>query len=85
MKTYARIDSGVVQEILQTDGDIKKMFHPALVWVDITTETPSPQPGWSAVKSAGSWSFVREDTSQLGWPAPPASVTEIAGKIAESK
>lgn len=32
-KKYARIDGGVVAEIIQTDGDIKLMFHPSLVWV----------------------------------------------------
>lgn len=36
MKTYARIDGGKVAELLETTGDIKKMFHPSLVWVDGT-------------------------------------------------
>lgn len=34
MKTYARIDSDKVVELFDTTGDIKKMFHPDLVWVD---------------------------------------------------
>lgn len=33
MKNYARIDGGVVAEMLSTDGDITTMFHPGLVWV----------------------------------------------------
>jgi hypothetical protein len=34
MKTYARINDGIVAELLATDGDISQMFHPAIVWVD---------------------------------------------------
>ena len=31
MKTYARIQDGLVAELLQTDGDITSLFNPALV------------------------------------------------------
>lgn len=34
MKTFARIESGMVVELFETDGDIKEMFHPSMVWVD---------------------------------------------------
>jgi len=34
MKTYARIEAGRVAELITTDGDIKEMFHPDLVWVE---------------------------------------------------
>ena len=34
MKIYARIQDGAVAELFQTDGDITKMFHPDLVWVE---------------------------------------------------
>lgn len=34
MKTYARIESGTVVELLETDGDISTMFHHSLVWVE---------------------------------------------------
>lgn len=33
MKTYARIENGIVAEILSTDGDIATMFHASLTWV----------------------------------------------------
>lgn len=36
MKTYARINEGVVVELLETDGDITKMFHPDLIWIEVT-------------------------------------------------
>jgi hypothetical protein len=47
MKSYARIDGGQVVEIFQTGGNITEMFHPSLVWVDITNINPQPQEGWS--------------------------------------
>lgn len=34
MKIYARIQNGVVAELLETDGDIAQMFHPSLTWVE---------------------------------------------------
>lgn len=35
MKTYARIQDGLVAELLETEHDITNMFNPALFWVDI--------------------------------------------------
>ena len=37
MKTYARIQDGLVAETLKTEGDITSMFNPALVWVDVSS------------------------------------------------
>jgi hypothetical protein len=34
MKTYARIENGVVAELFETDGDIAEMFHPSMVWIE---------------------------------------------------
>lgn len=39
MKTYARIQDGVVAELLDTDGDITQMFHPSLIWVEANNDT----------------------------------------------
>ena len=43
---YARIDGGGVVEFFETDGDISKMFHPDLKWVDITNIKPQPDFNW---------------------------------------
>ncbi len=43
MKTYARIQDGLVVELLETDNDIAKMFHPDLIWVECGAGT---QQGW---------------------------------------
>lgn len=37
MKTYARIENNIVVELLDTDGDIAEMFHPDMVWVDVSS------------------------------------------------
>ncbi len=39
MKTYARIQDGVVAELFDTAGDISKMFHPDLIWVEAQADT----------------------------------------------
>ncbi|MBZ6397256.1 MULTISPECIES: tail fiber assembly protein [Pantoea] len=46
MAKYARIDNGSVAEIFETEQDITKLFHPDLIWVDITNVDPSPEYGW---------------------------------------
>lgn len=46
MKRYARIQDGVVFEFFETDGDITQMFHPSLVWIEITDLDPQPECGW---------------------------------------
>ena len=46
MPTYARIQDGVVAELLTTRANIQQMFHPALHWVDVTALSPQPALGW---------------------------------------
>ncbi|WP_459177416.1 hypothetical protein [Ewingella americana] len=46
MKKYARINNGMVAELFETDTDIKKLFHPSLIWVDITDLPHKPSEGW---------------------------------------
>lgn len=46
MRTYARIDNGIVAELFQTPGSITGMFHPSLIWVDVTA-TGGVTVGWT--------------------------------------
>ena len=48
MKTYARIEGGVVVELFQTDGDITEMFHPDIVWMDVSSGAGVAE-GWRLV------------------------------------
>lgn len=47
MKTYARIQNALVAELLETDGNIVEMFHPSIIWVEISNLNPMPAIGWS--------------------------------------
>lgn len=67
MKTYARIENGVVVELLATDGDITKMFHPAMIWVDVSSIAGITE-GW--LRSGAGFE-----------PPPPLSKTEIAARM----
>lgn len=42
MKTYARIDSQHVAEIVSLNVKPETLYHPSMVWVDITDRVPPP-------------------------------------------
>jgi hypothetical protein len=44
MKTYARIQSGYVVELIQTHADIDSLFHQDLKWVEV--QSPEVGVGW---------------------------------------
>lgn len=45
IRTYARIQDGIVAEVLKTNADIATMYSPMLVWVDVTTQV-GIRDGW---------------------------------------
>ncbi|RAS35870.1 hypothetical protein BX591_104200 [Paraburkholderia bryophila] len=68
MRTYARIDSGFVVEIIQpmTDADgneipIVDRFTPEFVatLVDVTDSSPMPGSHWTAIETKGVWAFAQ--------------------------
>jgi hypothetical protein len=75
MKTYARIVNNTVVELFSTDGNMAEMFHPDLIWVDITDITPLPQIDWSANFGTLGWVFTAPDVA-----APTNSLTPLAKK-----
>lgn len=58
MKKYVRVVLGIVMEIFSTDGNIAEMFHPDLIWVDITNLDQEPAYGWTAEQANGEWVFA---------------------------
>lgn len=77
MKTYANIADGVVQYLLPTDGDITEMFHPDMIWVDVTDVIPPISSGWTAVEFGGAWSFAA--------PVPPVPTDDELKEAALSQ
>jgi hypothetical protein len=60
MSICARIASGAVAELFTPPSgvDVSNCFNPALTWVDVTSVSPAPQPGWTATETAGVWTFA---------------------------
>jgi hypothetical protein len=75
MKTYARIANNTVVELFSTDGNMAKMFHPDLLWVDITEVTPAPQIDWNANFGNLGWVFAAPEE-----PAPDSPLKTLAKK-----
>jgi hypothetical protein len=46
MKTYARIQGGVVVELLHSDQPASALFHPGLTWIDVSGQ-PNVVAGWT--------------------------------------
>jgi hypothetical protein len=75
MKTYARIRSGLVAELLKTDGDITSMFNPELVWVDVSAQQDIAE-GWQFDGT----SFTAPLVAPTAAPAP--TIAELQAQIA---
>ena len=75
MRTYARIQNGTVVELLKTEGDITAMFNPALVWVDVSSQTDVSE-GWQFDGTH----FTPPPAQPTSSPLP--SITELHAKLA---
>ncbi|WP_434626183.1 tail fiber assembly protein [Pseudomonas sp. Z1-29] len=84
MKTYAYINNGTIFEVTETDGDIKEMFHPSMLWVDISDVTPRPYPGWEATDTSGTWTFAEPSVSVSKEEQAAAVRAEAVARIAEA-
>jgi hypothetical protein len=69
VKTFARIQDNRVVEFIATGADIATMFHPSLVWVDVSG-VARVEAGWSFDGSAFTQPSDRENQDEA---APPLS------------
>jgi hypothetical protein len=46
MRTYARIEGGRVAEFFSTASDIRQLFHPSLIWVEVSGQA-DVKLGWT--------------------------------------
>lgn len=71
MKTYSRVQDGVVMELVSTGGDISMMYPPVMTWIECTS-IAGIAPGW--VYDGGSFAAP---------PPPPApTVAQALGSLA---
>ncbi len=75
MKTYARLENHVVAEVINTTGDIAKLFHPSLVWVEVTGK--GIQVGW-VQNTDGTFA---PSPSPAVTTVPPPSVAELLTEL----
>lgn len=55
MSKYALVELGIVKEIVETDLDVREIFHPDILLIPVTE---APEVGSSASESGGNWSFM---------------------------
>jgi hypothetical protein len=83
MRTYARINAGAVAELLSTDQDITRLFHPSLHWVDVTGR--GVEVGWLMTANG----FTAPPPPPASPPVPPtiaqlqAQLTELTARVAK--
>lgn len=75
MRIFARIENETVQELLQTEHDVRTLFHPALSWMDVTDVTGI----------ASSWRYAAGAFSAPPRNEPPQqpSLADLQARLAE--
>ena len=66
MKKYARVVSGKVDNIFETNNPITEEFPSDQVWVDVSA-LPKIDYSWNAVNTDGAWTF--SDSDPWGQPS----------------
>ncbi|MGI4802541.1 MAG: hypothetical protein ACRYG8_52625 [Janthinobacterium lividum] len=78
MTMYARVEQGVVRELVQTDQRIEDLYHPDLLWVDVR-DTPDVRPGWLV----GHEGFAPPEPEDILAVAPPIDIAELVRRVDE--
>lgn len=78
MTMYARVEQGVVREIVETDQRIEELYHPDLLWVGIQ-DTPDVRPGWIVWHDG----FAPPEPEEIAPGAPPVDVAELVRRVDE--
>jgi hypothetical protein len=76
LSIYARVQGGLVIELFTPPmgTSISECFAPVLTWVDVTSVSPAPQPGWIGADTSGEWAFS----------APVAPTLTVAQQAADA-
>ncbi|MEN4743770.1 tail fiber assembly protein [Pantoea agglomerans] len=65
MKTYARIENQFVAEIVTLNVKPEKLYHPSLVWVDITALSEQPDVNYNYSDGVFSAPFTEAENAVL--------------------
>jgi hypothetical protein len=76
MKTYARIETGTVAELLLTEANPADLFHPALRWVEVTQAAVAV--GWTEGPAGLTPPQVQEPVL-----APMPTLAELHARLAD--
>lgn len=72
MQIYAWVHEGRVSEFFKTDRDMAELFHPSMVWVDVSS-VEDISIGWEAkADEKGVWKFSEPKST----PIPPDRLAE---------
>lgn len=74
MKTFARLQDGLVAELVTTEHPIHTLFHPDMVWLDVSGE-PAVTTGWISDGRTVNRPAVQEATPA----STPDPLAELAG------
>ena len=76
MRTYARLEGCTVAEIIRTDVELERLYHPAIAWVDVT-DLGGVTEGWR--NNDGTLQPPQLDASTAPRAAP--SVADLMARI----
>lgn len=80
MKTYARMQNGMVAELLRTDAPIASLFHPGMTWIDVSSQ-PHVAEGWAF--DGSQFAQAAAPAASTGLPTMPQVLADLAALKAE--
>lgn len=75
---YARVEHGVVRELVETDQRIEDLYHPDLQWVDVANAS-GVRPGWTV----GQEGFAPPVFEEVAVATPAVDFAELARRVDE--
>ena len=80
LKTYARVQDGIVAELMRTGAVISTLFHPGLTWIDVSGQ-PTVAEGWTF--DGTRFAPVATPVEPAGLPTMPQILADLASLKAE--
>ncbi len=78
MTMYARVEQGVVRELVETDQRIEELYHPDLLWVNVQGLS-GVCPGWIARREG----FAPPEPEAILAATPAVDITDLSRRVNE--